>query len=153
MEADSKIETPSMAFRDFYPVNPPFGFVGIEINEDKGTLKYHTVEPALTEDETSLLARIKGLLVDRMDVSLEVLRDSEKMEEYLRDQVQRIFKRFEREIPKESEDKFIYFLKRDFLGYGKIDLLIHDENIEDISCNGVRTPIYVWHRNYGCNLR
>ncbi len=138
----------SMAFRDFYPVNPPFGFVGIEINEEKGTLKYHTVEPSLSEEEIDLLARIKEQLVDRMDVSLDVLRDSQKMEEYLRDQIQLIFKKYEREIPKESEDKFIYFLKRDFLGYGKIDLLIRDENIEDISCNGVRTPIYVWHRKY-----
>jgi len=83
-----------------------------------------------------------------MNVPLDVLRDSEKMEEYLRGDIQKLFKRFERDIPKESEDKFIYYLKRDFLGYGKIDLLIRDENIEDISCNGYNTPIYVWHRNY-----
>ncbi len=144
----ANIESASMAFRDFYPVNQPFGYVGIEINEDKGTLKYHTVEPTLSEEEQGLLDRIKMRLVDRMDVSLDVLRDSEKMEEYLREQIQLLFKRFQREIPEESEDKFIYYLKRDFLGYGKIDLLIRDENIEDISCNGVRTPIYVWHRQY-----
>ena len=118
--AENNIETGSMAFRDFYPVNPPFGYVGIEINEDKGTLKYHVVEPSLSEEETELLGRIKELLVDRMDVSLEVLKDPERMEEYLRDQIQKIFKRFQREIPEESEDKFIYYLKRDFLGYGKI---------------------------------
>ena len=147
-EASDSNENESMAFRDFYPVNPPFGFVGIEINEDKGTLMYHTVEPTLNEDESELLNRIKDLLIDRMDVSLDVLRDPDQMEEYLRAQVQRLFKKFEREIPKESEDKFIYYLKRDFLGYGKIDILLRDENIEDVSCNGVRTPIYVWHRQY-----
>jgi archaeal flagellar protein FlaI len=148
MDETTNNDTSSMAFRDFYPVNPPFGFVGIEINEDKGTLKYNVVEPALNEEETELLKRIKNLIVDRMDVSLEVLRDSEKMEEYLREQIQHIFKKFEREIPEQSEDKFIYYMKRDFLGYGIIDLLIRDENIEDVSCNGVRTPIYVWHRKY-----
>lgn len=141
-------ENDSMAFRDFYPVNPPFGFVGIEIREENGTLKYHVVEPNLNEDEQSLLDRIKELLIDRMDVSIEILHDSEKMEDYLRNQMQRMFKKFKREIPKESEDKFMYYLKRDFLGYGMIDLLVRDENIEDISCNGVRTPIYVWHRTY-----
>ena len=26
-------------FKDFYPVNPPFGFVGIDIDEDTGKLK------------------------------------------------------------------------------------------------------------------
>ena len=141
-------ENVSMAFRDFYPVNPPFGFVGIEIREEKGTLKYHVVEPNLTKDEQSLLDRIKELLIDRMDVSLEILHDSEKIEDYLRNQMQRMFRKFKRDIPKESEDKFMYYLKRDFLGYGMIDLLVRDENIEDISCNGVRTPIYVWHRTY-----
>lgn len=141
-------ESSSMAFRDFYPVTPPFGFVGIEINEEKGTLKYHAVEPNLTDDEHALLGRIKEQLIDRMDVTLEILHDSDKMETYLREQMQRLFKKFQRDIPKESEDKFMYYLKRDFLGYGKIDLLIHDENIEDISCNGVRTPLYVWHRDY-----
>ena len=148
MADKNSVEPASMAFRDFYPVNPPFGYVGIEINEEKGTLKYHVVEPTLSEDELDLLDRIKALLVDRMDVSLDVLRDAQKMEEYLREQIQDIFKKFQREIPEESEDKFIYYLKRDFLGYGKIDLLIRDENIEDVSCNGVRTPIYVWHRKY-----
>ena len=147
-EKMNETETHGMAFRDFYPVNPPFGFVGIETNEERKSLMYHTVEPALTDEEAALLERIKKLLIDRMNVPLEVLRDSEKMEEYLRDEIQKLFKRFEREIPPESEDKFIYYLKRDFLGYGKIDLLVLDENIEDISCNGYDTPIYVWHRNY-----
>jgi flagellar protein FlaI len=138
----------NMAFRDFYPVKPPFGFVGIEINDESGSLKYHTVEPSLTEEEDELLSRIKTILIDRMNVPLNILRDSQKMEEYLRTEIQALFKRFQQEIPEESEDKFIYYLKRDFLGYGKIDLLINDEKIEDISCNGVNTPIYVWHRNY-----
>jgi len=146
--SENNEEQQSMAFRDFYPVNPPFGFVGIEINDERRSLMYHTVEPTLTDDEDALLDRIKKLLIDRMNVPLDVLRDSEEMEEYLRDDIQKLFKRFERDIPKESEDKFIYYLKRDFLGYGKIDLLIRDENIEDISCNGYNTPIYVWHRNY-----
>ena len=147
-EKINETETHSMAFRDFYPVNPPFGFVGIEINEERKSLMYHTVEPALTDEEAILLERIKKLLIDRMNVPLNVLRDPDKMESYLRDDIQKLFKRFEREIPPESEDKFIYYLKRDFLGYGKIDLLVLDEDIEDISCNGYNTPIYVWHRNY-----
>ena len=147
-EKINETETQGMAFRDFYPVNPPFGFIGIEINDERKSLMYHAVEPNLTHEEATLLERIKKLLIDRMNVPLEVLRDSEKMEAYLRDDIQKLFKRFEREIPPESEDKFIYYLKRDFLGYGKIDLLVLDENIEDISCNGYNTPIYVWHRDY-----
>jgi flagellar protein FlaI len=147
-ETSDSSEIGGTAFRDFYPVNQPFGFVGIEIIEDGSTLKYHTVEPTLNKDESELLDRIKSLLIDQMDVSLDVLKDPEQMEVYLRTKVQLLFKKFKREIPSESEDKFIYYLKRDFLGYGKIDLLLRDDYIEDISCNGVMTPIYVWHRQY-----
>ncbi len=141
-------EQESMSFKDFYRVNPPYGFVGIEIDDETDSLKYHTVEPNLTDEESELLERIKSILIDRMNIPLDVLKDSEKMEVYLREEVQEIFKRFKQKIPEESEDKFIYYLMRDFLGYGKIDLLIRDEKIEDISCNGFNTPIYVWHQDY-----
>jgi flagellar protein FlaI len=42
----------------------------------------------------------------------------------------------------------MYFIVRDFLGYGKIDPLMKDPLIEDISADGVQIPIYVWHRDY-----
>ena len=33
-ETSDSSENSSTSFRDFYPVNQPYGFVGIEINED-----------------------------------------------------------------------------------------------------------------------
>ncbi|MFP3281212.1 MAG: type II/IV secretion system ATPase subunit, partial [Vulcanisaeta sp.] len=44
--------------------------------------------------------------------------------------------------------KFLYYMDRDLLGYGPIDALMRDENIEDISCDGVGRPVYVFHRRY-----
>ena len=51
-------------------------------------------------------------------------------------------------IDEDSIDKFRYYIIRDFLGYGKIDPLMKDPLIEDISADGVNIPIYVWHRDY-----
>ena len=141
-------EKETLTFRDFYPVNPPFGFVGIEVDEETGKMRYLTMEPTLTDDEVRILKGLKDILIERMDIPLSVLKDEEHMEEYLRGQIKRAFKRFKQRVPEESEEKFIYYLKRDFLGYGRIDLLMRDQNIEDISCNGVDTPLYVWHRSY-----
>ena len=39
-------------------------------------------------------------------------------------------------------------LLRDFLGFGKIDGIMRDENIEDVSCDGTNSPVFVWHRKY-----
>ena len=47
-----------------------------------------------------------------------------------------------------SIEKVKYYLKRDVSGFNIIDPLMHDINIEDISCSGTENPIYVWHRSY-----
>jgi len=44
--------------------------------------------------------------------------------------------------------KIMYYLERDLIGYGKMDGLINDPYIEDISCLGVNKPVYLWHRKY-----
>jgi len=48
----------------------------------------------------------------------------------------------------ESKDKIYYHLFRNFLGYGRLDILMHDDGIEDISCDGPDTPIFIHHRKY-----
>jgi len=45
-------------------------------------------------------------------------------------------------------EKLLYFLKRDFIGYERIDPIKHDINVEDISCDGYNSPIFVYHGEY-----
>ena len=44
--------------------------------------------------------------------------------------------------------KIMYYLEKDLIGYGKIDGLIADPLIEDISCLGINKPMYIYHRKY-----
>ncbi len=44
--------------------------------------------------------------------------------------------------------KILYFLKRDFIGYGRIDAIKHDINVEDVSCDGYNSPVFVYHGSY-----
>ena len=55
---------------------------------------------------------------------------------------------YEFKISKEDKEKLLYYIVRDNMGYGKIDALMHDQGIEDISCDGVGINVYVWHRKY-----
>ncbi|MBU1940551.1 MAG: type II/IV secretion system ATPase subunit [Candidatus Thermoplasmatota archaeon] len=48
----------------------------------------------------------------------------------------------------ESKKRVFYYLFRDFLGYGRIDVIMKDDGIEDISCDGHETPIFIYHRKY-----
>jgi len=45
-------------------------------------------------------------------------------------------------------EKLLYYLKRDFIGYERIDGIKHDINVEDISCDGYHSPVFVYHSDY-----
>ena len=135
-------------FKEFYPVAPPFGYVGIQVDDVNGKKLYNVIEPTMTEEEADILRSIKEAIIINVGVPLKVLKDDALMGEYLDTMIRKVLKKFKKRVPKESEDKLRYYLIRDFLGYGKIELLFHDPNIEDISCNGVNTPLYIWHRVY-----
>jgi len=145
-ETANKSPSIDLIFKEFYPVNPPFGYVGIQVDEDNGKKTYYGVEPTLNEEETNILNAIKEAIIINVGIPLEILKNDELMKNYLNQMIKKILKKYKKQIPQESEDKLKYYLIRDFLGYGKIDILFHDQNIEDISCNGVNTPIYIWHR-------
>ena len=51
-------------------------------------------------------------------------------------------------LREESKDTIYYHIFRDFLGYGRIDILMHDDGIEDVSCDGPDPPIFIHHRKY-----
>ncbi len=57
-------------------------------------------------------------------------------------------KKYKIEVNINVLDKYQYYITRDFLNFGKIDGLMRDDNIEDISCDGTGIPMFVWHRKY-----
>jgi len=141
-----KAEEEKHAFREVYPVNPPFALAGIE--EYKGKLRYVVIEPILTEREKQILEKVKRILLEEVRVSPEDLREEEKIRRLVRDKVYEIIRNYKFKLTEEQINKITYYIIRDSLGYGKIDVLIRDPNIEDISVDGANIPIYVWHRMY-----
>jgi flagellar protein FlaI len=86
--------------------------------------------------------------MDELDVNLKEIENKEKAENYLRQNIKDLIKKYRMKIPAEAVDKLSYYIIRDFIGFGKIDPLMRDPLIEDISTDGVNIPIYVWHRLY-----
>ena len=102
----------------------------------------------MTIEEKEALAKLKTMLMEGTNTPLSVLKDEKLAQEYLTNQIKRAIKVFHLKVSDDSCDKFIYYIKRDLLGYGILDIPMRDMNIEDISCNGTGIPIYIWHRYY-----
>jgi flagellar protein FlaI len=136
------------SFKEAYPIQEPYVYAAIIKDPETQKTRYEIIEPTLHEDEEERLKEIKTLLMDEIDVDLKEIETKEKAETYLQGQTKKIIKKYHIKVPSEAIDKLTYYVIRDFLGYGRIDPLMKDHLIEDISADGVNIPMYVWHRVY-----
>lgn len=126
-------------------------YASVMITEDvEGRLKYRVVEPPLSDEEKRILEDLRRLLEEEgvLDPRL-FLESSEEAVEEFRKEVESIVKRRGIRLSAPLSDKLLYYVVRDVVGYGKIDVPYNDPFVEDISCGGVNVPVYVFHRDYG----
>jgi len=135
-------------FREVYPIKEPYIYAAIVKDPETQKTLYEVIEPTLQKEEERRLQEIKAFLMDEVDVNLKDIETKEKAENYLKEKTKEIIRKYRIKIPPESVDKLAYYIIRDFVGYGRIDPLMKDHLIEDISADGVNIPIYVWHRLY-----
>jgi flagellar protein FlaI len=128
------------------PGEKVFAEAKIYWNKRRQSYFYELVEPKLDEKTKETFNKIKELIEHRLDVDLSKL-NLIKAKEYLKIQLDEVIKYFKFQLSEEQLEKIRYYLERDFLGLGKIDALMKDPNIEDISCDGVNIPIFVFHRD------
>jgi flagellar protein FlaI len=135
-------------FREVYPIHEPYVYAAVVREPNTQRIRYEVIEPTLLKEEEDQLKEIKAILIEEIDVNLKEIGTRGKAEEYLKNKIREIIKDYQLKIAEEAIDKLMYYIIRDFLGYGKIDPLMKDHLIEDISADGVNIPIYVWHRAY-----
>jgi len=135
-------------FREAYPIEEPFVYAAVIRDPKTQKIRYEIIEPTLLPEEEEQLKEIKSLLREELDVTPKDLETHEKAVEFLKTKVIELVKNYHLKIAEEAIDKLLYYIIRDFLGYAKIDPLMKDHMIEDISADGVGIPLYVWHREY-----
>jgi len=123
-----------------------FAYANIKWDDTSKRYIYMVVEPKLSPKLEKMLKRIKELLEERLDIDFSKLKKFEA-KEYLNKQITELLEYFGFEITKSEKDVLRYYIERDFIGLGKIEPLMQDDQIEDISCDGVGIPIFVFHRD------
>ncbi|MCX8162344.1 MAG: type II/IV secretion system ATPase subunit [Candidatus Bathyarchaeota archaeon] len=132
---------------DVYELEHGHAYGMIVRNPITGEIRYEVIEPTLTDKEKVIMDLVRSELLQVIDRTIDEIGGYEKTIEYLRGRVRGILAR--RGVdPGLGLWKIEYYLIRDLLGYGRIDALMKDPGIEDISCSGPGRPVYVWHRSY-----
>ncbi len=110
------------------------GLVHVNIEAGNGTIRYVVDEERPSDEERGLIDSI--------------------VSQYRKDNLKSFPNDFDNyssrsEIFRKLDSRGIYFLERYYTGYGIIHPLMSDQRIEDITCDGVGIPIFVFIKEYG----
>ncbi|NMI76874.1 type IV secretion system protein VirB11 [Nanohaloarchaea archaeon] len=123
-----------------------YAWAHITWNDEEGELVYRIVEPELGEDMKETYSRIVEIMERSFDINFDEL-EGGRAKDYLEDKIDMIVDKYNISIPEEKREVIRYYTKRDFAGLGKLQPLMNDTEVEDISCDGLGVPIYAYHRN------
>ncbi len=138
---------PAMKELEVTAVNPPYSYARISYHDRTKEYLYEVIEPQLTKHERDLVAHLKETLTRIMGSETARLGNAEKRS-YLRGEVESYLRTREITLSPLSIERVVYYIQRDYVGYGPVDALILDPAVEDISCDGVEVPLFVFHGKY-----
>jgi flagellar protein FlaI len=132
---------------DFYPIREPFAYVEIIREKESLDKRYVLLEMQLSKDEEYLLKFVKetldGFIFQTSDM------ESKGEGKYLSEKVDLIIEDYMLNIDSLTKKKILYYLEKESIGLGKLDVIMKDPNIEDISCDGSGVFLFLYHRRYG----
>jgi flagellar protein FlaI len=141
------ITDPAIQEIGFYGVTEPFSYIRVTYNSTMSDYLMSVIEPGMTEEEEELLKTIKDTFEKTLDYEWDKI-DMTNKKSYLEKSVDSYIKSRGIRIEPVSEDKIKYYIARDFVGFGPIDALINDPHVEDVSCDGVGIPLFLFHNKY-----
>ncbi|MGD0249520.1 MAG: type II/IV secretion system ATPase subunit [Thermoplasmata archaeon] len=141
------LSEPSMKELEVRAVNPPYSYSRISYNDRTKEYLYEVIEPQLTAHEKQLVEHLKVTLTRILGSDVGDLSTPDKRA-YLRGEAEEYFRSRGIALGPLSMERIIYYVLRDFVGYGPIDALIFDPDVEDISCDGVGVPLFIFHGKF-----
>ncbi|MFP3952066.1 MAG: type II/IV secretion system ATPase subunit [Candidatus Bathyarchaeia archaeon] len=132
-----------------YYLAEPHSEVIIYRDPDEGnSYHYYVAEVELGEEELRVYDKLIKIISKELEPPADLEVDPYI---YVREQAEVLAEKYKRNLGKLRDDQWdrvLYYLIRNVAGYGALDPLFRGSDIEDISCNGLYKPIYIWHRKY-----
>ena len=119
----------------------------IFFDNEHQTLRYNVIEPKLNEYMHGIVNRTIEELHENLDLEFENLKNKSEMHQYLSKKIDEIWSKLDLHPSTENSLILKYYVVRQVSGLEIIDAIMQDPNIEDISCDGIGMPVFIFHRN------
>lgn len=123
-----------------------YAWAEIQYDENKDEVVYTVHEPPLSTQLERTLDKLEDRLKERINVDFGSMKRDEA-KRFIEEHTKQILQRKEFNLNQKQEEIVQYYAYRNFVGLGRIEPLMSDKYVEDISCDGTGIPLYVYHRN------
>jgi len=127
-------------------VNEPYAYISVLYDENEKEYRYHVAEPTLDSFEQYVREDLVSFL--RNSLMYEEIDEEADKRAVFEERTKALVRDHAATVEDGSLWKVLYYLRRDFVEFGPIDALMRDPAIEDISCDGVDIPVFVYHRTH-----
>jgi flagellar protein FlaI len=104
--------------------------------------------PKLTKEEDDLLNMIRDRAITEIHIDPTSIPDPEERRRVFMNAVRRLIKDAAPTFSEGRVEVLSEIIVQGMIGYGKLDFLVRDDNLEEIMVIGSRRPVYVWHRRF-----
>jgi flagellar protein FlaI len=132
---------------DRYPLKEPFCHAVIAEDSVSRSYQYLIDELKLNDQEVKIFYDI----IDYLQLELKVPRSEVNPQKYFEDHARSTVEKYRLSLGRTASvswAKILYYAERNMIGFGPIDPIMRDPNIEDISIDGIKKPAFIWHRKY-----
>lgn len=132
-----------------YPIRAPFSYARIYYDRNDMEQVYEVLEPPLTVREKAMLELIKDTLQRTMSYEWGAIASSGgDKASYIKGVIKSYIETRNVHLDDISYRKIEYYIVRDFVEYERIQALMEDELVEDVSCDGHNVYLYVYHKDF-----
>lgn len=124
------------------------GGITVQIGSFKGKGLYYIQEPEIGENEKAAYIRLMRNLTAELELPEGPFNAAE---------ASTIVEQYARQVAEQyafaglyaaAEESLMYYIRRDILGYGPLDVFLRDPQIEDVKGEAPALPLGVWYREF-----
>jgi len=144
----SETKTEEMSYAGRAKVLDAYGNVRVLKVKGEPVPIYEIRLPKLSKEEENLIKQVRERAITEIQIDPTLIPNYEERRRIFLREVRRMLKETAPTYSEGRVELLAELIVQHMLGYGLLDPLVRDDNLEEIMVIGTNKPVYVWHRRF-----
>ena len=123
--------------------------VSIKLKEDEPVPTYNIFITNISDVTRIILEKIRDEFVSEGTKKLTEEDSTSNIQEQFKEGILKLLAKYFPDADRKTMDMLINYILQQNIGFGNLDILLNDANLEEIVINNAKEPVWVYHRRFG----